>query len=377
MTTSTLAPNFTFVVADSNVTNNEIAPARSKRIGEERISDLIARNALYDAKKRDITTRPSQIQLRPEGGFSIDGQGSFTMEPHALRQAAQRLGLPFFESALSAKDTEAYISRFPQHFSPIWQSLSEGYEATGKGNREVLARTYNETSVRAYMSDKFTAINNADMLGILQDYLDTANKGQYKLVRPFVGRDGMTVDVIFPNDGGGYSFKPQNDNGDGSGYGFGVRIQTGEIGNISARVAPLLQRHSCTNSIVATDKGITVKQNGNKDVKLQLLITAIGDTLNANVEMINRMISARNMKLPQIASIISKMVEKEGWGEEVQMKLSYGTENHESFWGLINGITYAAHAAEMPAEQSIEMEQFAGAMLFDPNLLRPYVTVER
>lgn len=376
MTTSTLLPNFTFVVAD-NVANNEIAPTRSKRIGEETISDLIARNALYDAKKRDILATPTNIQLRPEGGFSINGEGTFKLEPHALRQAAQRLGLPFFDGVLSAKDTEAYINRFPQHFAPIWQSLSEGYEATGSGSRQVMARTYNEDAIHAYMSDKFTAINNSDMLGILKDYLDTENEGKYKLVRPYIGRDGMTVDVIFPNDGGGYSFKPQHDNGDGSGYGFGVRIQTGEIGNISPRVAPLLQRHACTNSIVSVDHGITVKQQGNKETKMNLLVAAVGETLQASVELINRMIAARNLKLPKLASIISEMVKKEEWSEEIQMKISFGTENQESLWGLVNGLTFAAHDAEMSAEDSILMEEKAGAILFNPNLLRPYVTVER
>lgn len=374
MTTSTLLKNFSFVVAEDVL---PVATPTRSTIGTDRMSDLIARNEKYDSFKRDIIVAPTAIQLRPEGGFSINGEGGFTLEDHALRQAGQRLGLPFFDGALSGKDTKAYIERFPQHYGPIWQSLSEGYEATGNGSRQVLARTYGDNAIRAYMSDRFTAIDNRDMLGILKDYLDSAQDGQYQLVRPWISRDGMTVDVIFPNDGGGYSFRPNNTNGDDSGYGFGVRIRTGEIGNYSPSVAPLLQRHACTNSVVSTDKGITLKQQGNREVKMNLLISAIGETLQSGVELVKRLIAARNVKLPKMASIISEMVRKEEWSEEVQLRFSAGTENQDSLWGIVNGLTYAAHASEIGAEQATAMEEFAGALLFNPALLNKYVLVER
>lgn len=152
-----------------------------------------------------------------------------------------------------------------------------------------------------------------------------------------------------------------------------MRIRTGEIGNVRPMVAPLLQRHSCTNSIVATDKGITLKQQGDKSTKMALLIAAVGDTLQCGVELINQMIKARTQRLPKMGELIAKMAEKEQWSEEVTLKLSYGTENQESLWGLVNGLTFAAHAVEeMPAEQSVMLEEMAGAILFRPALLNKY-----
>ena len=382
-----LLSNLTFVVAEDFNDPETITPRRVTSVQDGmKLSHLIERNAQYEALKRDFRAAPTAIELQTNGKFTINGEGSYTLESHALRQAAQRIGLaasnqaaetyckPNIAGALAAKDTELYITAYPQHFAPIWNAMSAIYEGTGNGDRTVLARTYADNTIRAYMSDKFSAIDNGDMLNILNGFLEDENHGQYKLVRPYLSRDEVVVDVIFPTDTGSFNIKHPGDDDPRGGYGFGVRITTGEIGNRSPKVMPLIQRHSCTNSIVVDADGtsVTVKQQGNKETKLQLLIAAIGNALTAAPELVNKLIAARRMTLPKMSQLVSSMVDKHGWNEEVQFSFTIGTENHESVWGIVNGLTYAAHNVDMPAADAIAMEEYAGQILWNPRILNTY-----
>lgn len=319
------------------------------------IADLISQCERYDAHKKDYEIPATDFRLWPTGGFTCGSELSkrFTLEDGALVQMCARFGKPFYDGALPRDYTKALINDFPAEYGPILASHAAGY------GKNVFVRTYGSGdggSVRAFMSDRFTHIDNRDVLGILQEFLHNAkNGGRYSLVRPYVGRDELTIRVMIQ------TVRPQ---GSDSPYGVGCVIRTGEIGNVSPSIMPFIQRGVCTNSTVWQEGGIKLKQTGDRRNKLMLLIGAMGEAIQACPELLNRMIAAQYEQLPSLDSIIDGMAEKFEWSQEMTIAVARGTENQQTRAGLVNGLTYAAHAMELPAQKAVELEMLGGQMLF-------------
>ena len=313
------------------------------------IDDLMLRCQEYDAWKRDYEVKASDFRLHPNGRFSVgSSEGLYTLEEAALTQLCARYGKPFFGGALPRDYTRALIEQHPAAYAPILHDHARAY------GKSIFLRTYGE-SVRAFMSDRFTHIDNADVLGILREYLHSPkNGGTYTLVRPYVGRDELSVRVMVR------SVLPQE--GDGP-YGVGCVIRTGEVGNVSPAVLPFIQRHACANSTIWEEGGIKLKQTGDRRNKLMLLIAAMGEALQSCGDLINRMVQAQYEQLPGLDSIIDGMADKFGWGQELTFAVVHGTENERTVAGLVNGITYAAHATGIPAQQAISLELLGGKVL--------------
>ena len=314
------------------------------------IADLVAQNAQYDAFKQDFEVPASDFQLEPEGGFSISGgENRFSLEDSALVQLAARLGQAFFGQSMNRDYTRALINKLPNLFAPIINSHAAEY------GKNIFVRTYGD-SVRAFMSDRFTHIDNADMLGILKDFLEDPkrNGGGYSLVRPYVGRDELNVRIMFRN------VLPPGADGP---YGIGCAVRTGEVGNLSPTVMPFIQRHACTNSTMWEEGGIKLKQSGNRANKLMLIIGAMGEALQATQELIQRMVKAQYEQLPSIDDLINSMAEANDWSTQVTFNVVHGTNNNPTLFGLVNGLTYAAHASELPAHEAVELELLGGKVL--------------
>ena len=311
------------------------------------IAELIERNAAFDQWKRDVEVNANDFVLQPEGYFTMAGEGRYTIEDHALAQMCARIGNAHMGFAIPTNYAKFQINNEPALFSPI---LAKSASAYGK---EVLLRSYNG-SVRAFMSDKYTHIDNRDVLPMLEKFINDKAGGQYELVRPYVGRDEMNVRIMFRD------VSPEG--GKDGNYGIGVVVRTGEIGNVSPAVLPFIQRHACENSTVWQEGGTVIKQAGNRDYKLMQLLGAIGSALGGSAELLEKMMATRYVELPSIDSIITGLAAKFDWGSEMTYAVSAGTENSRTLFGLVNGLTYAAHAVNMPAQQALEMEMLGGKM---------------
>ncbi len=315
------------------------------------VGDLIDVNTEYEVWKRDYNILASEIALTDDGRFHLDTTSEdhgFEIEDHALRQVCEMLG----RAATGKRIPFEYVRHLIQNHPDMYQYILARH-AADRGDKGIQLRTYHD-SIRGYMGDKYSGIGNVEMLEILDVALRDKADNKYELIRPFIGRDGLTVRVMARN--------VNLPNGD-SVYGMGVVIRTGEIGNISPCVCPFIQRHSCTNSTVWTEEAFKLKQVGDKEAKITLLAAAIIDKLGESAEMLNRMMEARMAKLPKIDTVISKLVENNGWSEAVSMQIVRGTEGEKTVAGLVNGITFAAHAADVDHETAYELEGIGGTFL--------------
>jgi hypothetical protein len=75
------------------------------------------------------------------------------------------------------------------------------------------------------------------------------------------------------------------------------------------------------------------------------------------------MVQAQYEQLPALDRIIDGLAEKFEWSQELTFAVVHGTENQRTVAGLVNGITYAAHAVNLPAQQAVSLEMLGGKLL--------------
>jgi hypothetical protein len=129
------------------------------------------------------------------------------------------------------------------------------------------------------------------------------------------------------------------------------------------QVWPFIQRGTCDNSTVGIEGGVKEMQSGNRQLKLMSIAAAMGKALQASEELVTRMMEAQYEELPNLPQIVSRMAKENGWAEAVPLVIMQGTEGQNSLFGLVNGLTYAAHKTQLFAQDALGMEIMAGQVL--------------
>ena len=96
---------------------------------------------------------------------------------------------------------------------------------------------------------------------------------------------------------------------------------------------------------------------------------AIGKMLNAAGELLDRMIAAEDEQVPDFESVLAGLAIKHGWPIDVRDAVFSGTENSHTRAGIVNGVTYAAHAAVSEPNDQADMEMLGGRLLVAPDSL--------
>jgi hypothetical protein len=221
-----------------------------------------------------------------------------------------------------------------------------------------LVRAYDEIC-RAVLSDGFTTIGNTEILDVLAGVVEQNQTPDFKLVRPSVLPDEINIKSVWKN-----IHKPGGD------YGIGVYVGNGEIGNRRLRIYPIVQRHSCTNSIIVEhDKGIEFVHRGNKFTKMVQIKSVIAELFGLAAEVLEKMIAAEAEAIPHFTDVLAGLSAQYGWDDKTYATVAIGTEGKDTRAGLVNGITFAAHAIEREPSEQADMEILGGRILMAPDSL--------
>jgi hypothetical protein len=191
------------------------------------------------------------------------------------------------------------------------------------------------------------------------------------------------------------------DDGGGGHYGIGTFVSNDEIGGGRIKVWPLIRQSSCTNSIIfrplratsdfglsddrpydeENDKGndfvgISLVHRGDKARLTMLIKEAIGSSIGAGAEYLQKLIAAETRNLPDFTDVLDKMADKYHWSDDTKTSVAIGTRGHETLAGLISGVTFAAQSLESPVDQA-DMEALGGTILVNADSLFGRVTHPR
>lgn len=328
---------------------------------------LLDRCAEFDAFKSDTVVDTAKFRFGDGGEAVVPstfGATLLRMEDNALNQLGDRLGKHFWEASKRTIPADFYrqlYGSFPQHFAGLTNDLLDKMDA------KLLVRAYDD-KVRAILSDQYATLDNNELLDMASQVLkdvpfEIVESGRYYRDNDGVQRDEMTVRVVVKN-----VLPP----GEGGGYGLGIMIRNGETGGYASQIRPLVMRTSCMNSLVfrtgenGEQLGLRLHHRGSKQSKAILMAAAVAEALPMAQDGLERFLETKRMEI-DLGAVIAKLGEDQGWSDEMKIGVAAGSEGNSTIFGLINGITFAAHEMEVDAGTRFDLESLASKFVYQPH----------
>lgn len=343
------------------------------------IRDLLAQSQELDARKTDYGKGWS-FYFR--GGKLFAQQGDQVVGPYlptdlAVQQTCAKLGAgtygkgsgrslpsePFIKWLRDADFADAASLLLNAHMGKVSQQ--------GKVPWFVRTMRDGETdTVRAVLSQWYAPLSNTQMLGYVDQALDLFGEQRGtrpvdSVIRPYLTGDDMQVRMTFPGDA---MVWPDGERGP---YALGVYIGNNETGRGGIEAGALIQRTTCTNSIVIVgQEGAYFKQahRGLYQLLGQQVGLVIGNALKLGAEYLVKLVELKRREIPDIFKVINEMAAREKWATPFTTAVEEGLEGGNSIYSLVNGFTYAAHKVyEEQPETMLAWEKRAGQIVVNPD----------
>lgn len=356
------------------------------------LSTLIGESEQYDKFKHDHTVSASALRWANSGKMTlIEAEDTLfgkhskkliglNFTDHAFSQLLGRFSPQFFGEGtnrnMRREDWRVLEERWPKAFASVMNDLANLYsDRNASRTSGVLIRAFKH-EVRGFLSDKYGIVDNTVLLKSLREILEpeAANLPDMRLVRSVVTADELNVQVVWRNVKGQHPEVNRPGDGFGMGaantYGIGCAITNGEIGNRGIAVAPIIWRHACTNSIrIQTDQAINLRHIGNPLALMAKVRIGMVDALPFAANALERVYAAEIKQLPSVAAVLRGFAQEYGWDDAFTDAALIGTEGQSTVMAVVNGISYAAHAATKTLDAQIEGAELAGRILVAPDSL--------
>ena len=288
----------------------------------------------------------------------------YQMTDHAWMQLSSRLGpVVYGKGSHRTAAPKAWWIANADHKQTLVRSTFATYTNAliDKYEGDWFLRCYHG-QMRAILTHRYAIYDNRDMIETAALAADLQRQNGVTGItfpRTYIHPDKMILDMLLTTRDAG-------DNGGSESFGIGARLKNDEIGSGAAYVLPLVQRNSCTNSIGLSGQRFRFVHLGYKANMVERVSEAIGNALMMSYQMVALMVSARKVELPNLHQLITKLDKEQGWQEEFADTVRVGTEGHDSLYGLVNGVTFAAQTIDDPDVRT-EMEELGGALLTQPS----------
>ena len=365
----------------------------------DQLDQFVAQGESIDARKHD--ERVAVQTVRSIGGrlsYPVDGFGLLTPQPitdHAWRQLLGKLspvvfgtksGVPNlaleFSGVEEMQQDERGARSMPKRYleridTPLLDTILNYHFEHASASRFWQMRSINKPAtapdgeptdvIRAIVGPRYpVTFGNTEllktvraMIGKHQDRFPRIN-----LVRPQLTDDELHMRVVY--------YERETDDGP---YGVGFYLGNNELGLGHYDVMMLIQRGACTNSIIV-DRGnsVHVRHVGSAPTIREQVYYAIGAALKLGDDLIDEFLQTREVEIPDFDDVIDGLSLKYGHllDEQIRgvVKEAARDQGGKTKFGLINGVTYAAHQSpDLTARQRADLEIFGGALIATPNSL--------
>ena len=324
------------------------------------IQQLLEDSRTQDEHKSDYLVHPHDISFDDACVMHVQSNSLFAngvtaLNPNdwAFRQMFQKLGTTVYGKGANKTLPADYLFAL----RPDLRAYLMNDHLRNYPNGDWFVRAYDDTC-RAVLSDRYASIANTELLNILSVVSKETQAPHYLTNSSSVNPDSLNVRIIWKDVRHG-----DDRNGNGN-WGIGVAITNGEIGQRRLRGMPLLQRHSCQNSIVLDDtvNGFEFTHRGSVQTKMIVVKSAMQEILPFAAEMLETMIAAETDVIPDFTEVLAGLAMQYGWEDNVTAAVAIGTEGQETRAGIVNGITHAAKGFENPDDR-MDMEILGGRIL--------------
>jgi hypothetical protein len=303
------------------------------------LGNLIEQVETMSAGNFDETVSLSEIEFSSLNEMWIGGVGVEVL-PQAQRLLANRLRTPF-----------SYLDRCPAELQA--ENLNYWLEQERKERNTFFCRFNGERQVRAVFTDRYTAIENREILSkMIELNFRPEQEVQYML-------DGGMMVVKVPDYGKSFNVVLKDT------VAPGISIGNSEIGFLSFCIECFYLRLICTNGMVMP---VSVGQSRFKHVSRRAF-EALPETIRQVAESSNRqqaqMVISVNTPvhnpIQTIESFNKRFALTQAEGEMV--KASFAQEPGETMWDVIQAYTGSARAPELTVEAAYRLERVGGQIL--------------
>lgn len=327
----------------------------------ETMLQMLDDSTKFDTEKQDFSSRENTFRFddncKLEATHKVMrvAQGGYSLTKHAFTQMASKLGQVAFPRTSKSLPTDALMA---------WQNLFPAETAALLNKHlekrsDMFLRTYG-TSARAVLSTQYVDFPNTRLLQMVNDALPLAEKSLGQMGNVQMGKSFCTVTPDYLHA----RITLTNVMTDEGEYGLGVYIGNDEVGNGRLRVLPGVQRFSCQNSMVFDyDTGLSLVHRGLNSLNANLVAASILNSFKIGMENLNVLLKAREIGIPDMSGEIEKLAKQYNWSVGIKNSVIMGTEGKENLFGLVNGLTFAAHKQHENDDNRVSLELLAGKML--------------
>ena len=314
------------------------------------LTTLYEQSKQYDEHKTDQLEYIQAMKFTP-GGIALpdslmNSAVQYSMTDWALEQACTKMGDP----------PAPYAKRCPD-----WLRADnlEHWRKQQPEDKKWFIRSYKD-DCRAVLSNDYTPLSTTDLLKWTIDYA-----GDQETYRAYLTPDTFHAKIIMLNP----------NPGNGEPYGFGGYLGNGEIGNRYVRVLPMIQLHSCTNSIIIKDvdyeqaEGCVIMHRFKSTKSVELRVKeALGNVFRVAYEKLEEIAQAAIDELPNFNDLVEQYAKRKNLSQEVTRNVFVGCQGQKTRMGIVNGLSYAAHQQTDP-DLMVDLETWAGSVLVDRDSL--------
>lgn len=231
--------------------------------------------------------------------------------------------------------------------------------------KSVLIRGY-ESQARAFFSPYYTIFDNSNIINATLNYLNKSGYGGRLSYTSHLDKDGMVLKIALEG--------VEMPTSDGE-YGLGFMLKASSIGRSSIYVLPMVKRTACDNSLIVQydDKEMKlfnvpsrIRHTGGQHELTYLVTKSLAWAIERSTEIPQFMIDAAMKEIPNAASVISGIMDKVNKAARKQALLTafQGAEGSNTVAGIVNAVTFAAHAApDLSPDERVELETWGGTVL--------------
>jgi hypothetical protein len=340
------------------------------------INHYIEKSQAFDERKEDFNRRTTDLTFDNHCDLVVPAQEllqglfgkevtttpqTYALNDWSLNQACNKLGPPPMKY-MNECPPELRATNLNHWLEVLNKTRERGSSGSGPYpynlGRGWLVRTYGE-EVRGILSSMYVPFNNTAMLTMIDELLEGIS---YSIdPKSYVGQNTLHLRTVFSQTPDGL-------------YQNGVYFGNGEVGKRQIRVMPWIKTNSCDNSLQFSEDGFFHKHIHTTSAFLRGAIKEkTGQLFAISAERLEQLVAAETVDIPDIGDVIKDVCKAHNLSESVEREMLIGTEGHKSLFGLVQGMSYAAHSLD-DIEARIDLETLAGGMLMNPE--RQYMVLD-
>lgn len=290
--------------------------------------------------------------------FFINANGRrFTPTDHCLEQFSVRVGVPSFSVLRELRKIEGFDDGDARTMAAIGNNALRRIDS----DKVFRIRTYTDGTARAFVTDKYTPVDNRWYLEVLQEFLPSGRFSHWR-----GDEDTIYGNVLLPDSIIDYG---QDDDDD---YGGMVSVGNCEIGKRRISQCPSLFRAICMNGCIwGQTKGKDISKVHRGKIDLDSLKVKIAENIEFQLSILPdgirkflatraNSIGSQNAKNVIAAVAMDYNLSKKQATETLEQYITHET-HEDNMFGIINAITRAGQ--QFDNETWVSMDELAGTLM--------------